>query len=319
MTFNVLELLREGVFRFSEFESPDSESSVSESSVRQDARQDAHLVCHLLLCHVLQCPRESLILRHLEAVSEDSVKHFFSLIEKILSGYPVAYILQRKEFFGLDFYVDERVLIPRPETELLVEETIKICRTAFRPSNGMPSMPQITLADIGTGSGCIAVGLARSLPQAKIFAMDISADALSVARKNIEQYKFSDRIMLLQNDLLEEFLSGKFYQTRLDIIVANLPYIGEETNRFISSDVERSEPRIALFGGSDGLRLYERLFEQILSLKYSPRFILGEFGFAQGEGLRRLLRRFFPSGSFRIFSDLAGIERVFVVDLSVFC
>lgn len=300
----VLELLREGVFRFSDFDSPALEPSVSESS----ARQDAHLVCDLLLSHILQCSRESLILRHSESVFEDCARQFFSLIEKVLSGYPVAYILKRKEFFGLDFYVDERVLIPRPETELLVGETLKICQTAFRPSN---DMPQITIADIGIGSGCIAVSLAHHFPRAKIFAMDISAEALSVARKNVTKYQLSDRIRLVQSDLLAEFLRGEFFQTRLDIIVANLPYIGEKTNRFISADVEQNEPHIALFGGSDGLRLYERLFGQISTLKYQPRFILGEFGFAQGEGLRRLLRRFFPDGSFRIFSDLAGIERVF--------
>lgn len=275
-------------------------------------RDDARLVSDLLLCHVLECSRESLLVRRHDTISGNHARRFFSLIDKARSGIPVAYILKRKEFFGLDFFVDERVLIPRPETELLVEEALKICRTT---SVGSLRLPAFSIADIGTGSACIAISLTKNLadvfPNVCFLATDISSDALEVARENVSRHGLTRDIHLIQSDLLSEIS-----HIPLDMIVANLPYIGERENRFISEDVERTEPHAALFGGSDGLQLYQRLFEQISALSHPPKYILGEFGFGQADSLRKLLRRFFGQNDkehFRIIPDLAGIERIFVV------
>lgn len=280
----VSQLLREGVFRLS-------------------PRPDAALCSRVLLAFVLGISQEALVARSPDVVIGENEQQFFVLIERCFSGVPLAYLVQRKEFYGLDFYVDERVLIPRPETELLVDEVLKI----FQNDQDLSSH-SVIIADIGTGSGCIAVTLASKLSSVHFLAVDISLDALDVARKNISTYQFIDRIELFQSDLLNSICDRE-----VDIVVANLPYIGEEKFRFVESDVEKNEPHIALFGGHDGLQLYKKLFQQVLGISHRPKYLLGEFGFGQGDELRLLLNQFFDQ-KWKIVKDGAEIERIFVVD-----
>lgn len=281
----VSQLLREGAFRLS-------------------PRSDGPLCSRVLLAFVIGISQESLVARSADVILPEHGQRFFSLIERCFSGVPLAYLVQRKEFYGLDFYVDERVLIPRPETELLVDEVLKVFQSDLSFSHELA-----TIADIGTGSGCIAVSLASRLSSVRFLAVDISADALDVARQNISSHQFFDRIELFQSDLLSTICDRE-----IDIVVANLPYIGEEKFRFIESDVEKNEPHVALFGGSNGLQLYTKLFQQILAMSHRPKYLLGEFGFAQGEELRLLLNQFFDR-NWKIVEDGAGIERIFVVHL----
>lgn len=264
------------------------------------SREDARLASDVLLAFFLGCSKESLLARSQESVSVDIEQSFLSAIADVSRGKPVAYITHEKEFYGLSLYVDERVLIPRPETELLVESVLETC--------GRVSASVI--ADIGTGSGCISLALAHHLPQARFLAVDISPDALEVTQKNVQRYEnVKDRIEIVNSDLLTQIIDRK-----IDIVVANLPYIGEEKFRFVDKNVEEYEPKLALFAGFDGLQLYKKMFQQIKKMKNPPKYIFGEFGFGQSDELLLLLNSFFDQKP-QIFSDLAGIPRIFRIQI----
>ena len=174
---------------------------------------------------------------------------YIELLKRRESNEPLAYILGYKEFYGLRFFVDKRVLIPRPETEDLVDQVLKFVEDNY------PGM-QIKIADVGTGSGCIAVTLAVCLPEAKIFATDINQDALGLAKKNAKYHQVEDKIIFLEGDLLSPLSES------VDIIVANLPYIKSAGIKKLDPQISKWEPKIALDGGSDGLKLYRFLFKQ---------------------------------------------------------
>jgi release factor glutamine methyltransferase len=211
--------------------------------------------------------------------------------------------LNRQEFYGLDFFVDERVLIPRPETELLVEGVVQRVG-ALEPER------EVRILDVGTGSGAIAVALQHVLPQAEVLAVDISSEALAVAQKNAFRHGCS-QIQFLNSDLLEQ-VSLETLQP--DFIVANLPYIGTEQFDFVQDSVRRYEPASALFAGADGLDLYRRLFDQIFYSKWNPPFVLGEFGDGQRPILELMLSKLFPTVSVEFYKDGAGFDRVFVLN-----
>jgi release factor glutamine methyltransferase len=217
---------------------------------------------------------------------------FERLFSRHLSGEPVAYITGHREFYGLDFYVDRAVLIPRPETELLVDRALELAR----------ERPVATIADIGTGSGAIAISLALNLPQAKVFATDVSARALKVARLNCQRHGVLDRVYLLSGDLLSPLPEP------VSLIVANLPYVREEevSRRNLAS----FEPWLALAGGSDGLGKIRELCGKLGDKLYPGGSLLLEIGIGQGRTVAGLLRSLFPSAQIEITPDLGGIDRV---------
>lgn len=259
----------------------------------------ALLDCELLLAFILAEKKEYLLAHGDEEVSGEDEKLFLSYLERVKMGEPIAYIVGEKEFFGLDFFVDSRVLIPRPETEFLVERALE-----FLEEKGGRK-----IIDVGTGSGCIAVSIARNLPgNEEIQMVDISEEALAVARMNAERHEVEDRVQLFQSDLLEE--ADDYY----DVIVANLPYIGEVKHRFVAENTEKFEPAVALFGGEDGLVLYKKMFQQIRDRNIRFRLLLGEFGFDQAGDMEKLLNNYFEQ-NWEIFDDLAGIPRFFIVNL----
>lgn len=252
----------------------------------------------LLLAHVLGVERAYLLAHPEHLLNTDTEQCFRSLYTRLRKGEPVAHLIGTKEFFGLEFQVNRSVLIPRPETEILVEEVIKF---ADKESG-------LRVLDVGTGSGAIAIALAKHLPNATVVATDVSHDAIEVARTNAEKHGVD--VAFHVSDLLEE-VKGSF-----DVIVANLPYIGEEKFRFVSKETEQYEPSVALFGGVDGLELYRRLFRQLTVLDWRPRLLLGEFGFAQADSMREALNNFFEQEDWRIKKDYASIDRVFMVRFS---
>jgi len=257
------------------------------------------LECEAFMAHLFDKDKSFLIANpdlELNASQKDEVSTFW---KRILSGEPLSYILNRKEFFGLDFYVDSRVLTPRPETEMLVEYVL-----------GEVSDNEVKILDIGTGSGAIGLSLLKNLPNASGILTDVSDDALDVARLNSKALKLESRCAFMQSDLLEGIDGDRF-----DVITANLPYIGIEKNHFVSKDVENHEPSVALFGGYDGLDLYRKLFEQLNKKSVQFGSLLGEFGFAQTPVLTDLLNKSFDQSEFivEIHNDLAGIPRMFVV------
>ncbi len=271
-----------------------AEVLVSRSTPRLDAE--------LVLGSMMGLTREQLFCSCDKQVGEAYSSRFFDFMEQVKSGKPVSYITRSKEFFGRIFYVDERVLIPRPETEMLVEQAVEHV--------GALGLASPRILDIGCGSGCIGLSLALELPGSHVTLVDISPDALGVTTMNAERLGVLEKVKILESDLLINLLDQEF-----DIIVTNLPYIGTKTHHVVSVDVDAYEPSLALYGGDDGLVLYKKLFQQILIRKSLPKCVIGEFGFGQSDDVFSLLNTFFEhkASSIRIQPDLAGIDRVFVV------
>ncbi|MBD3328724.1 peptide chain release factor N(5)-glutamine methyltransferase [Candidatus Peregrinibacteria bacterium] len=250
----------------------------------------------LLLAHALKIERKDLITKSNDIVKANDIVTFQKSYFRFKKGEPVEHILGFKEFYGMPFKVNDKVLIPRPETEHLVEYVLKLIE-----GGGVKSA-----LDVGTGSGCIAISIASNSEATRVAGCDVSLDALNVARENNATLA-NGMVELFQSDLLSD-VSESF-----DVIVANLPYIGTEKFNFVSDEAKRYEPEVALFGGTDGLTLYEKLFEQIVELTERPKYLIGEFGFLQGDHMRALLNKYFEQYEWEIIKDYASIERMFVV------
>lgn len=262
----------------------------------------ARLDAEVLLAHALDVSRADLLARLRKPLPAGARATFENLINRRLQHEPVAYLTQHKEFYGLDFYVDHRVLIPRPETEVLVERSIAIAETR----SGSPNSP-FTIADVGTGSGCIAVALAASLPQAQIHATEASYDALEVARINVERHGVGERVHLVQSDLLGQVAPELCF----GLIVANLPYVSVSELPELPRSVRDYEPvEQALEAGPDGLDLYRRLLDQAPPRLRRSGAVLFEIGWTQGAAATTLARQAFPDADVRVLPDLAGRDRV---------
>ncbi|WP_376793747.1 peptide chain release factor N(5)-glutamine methyltransferase [Thermogemmatispora sp.] len=266
--------------------------------------QEAGRDVQVLLGHVLGVERAALFAHPERELSEEERRRLIALLERRRRGEPVAYLLGHKEFFGLDLLVDRRVLIPRPETELLVEEALT--ETRERLSRGEVPL----LADIGTGSGAIAVALAVNEPRLPyLYACDCSAAALEVARVNCQRHGVAQRVRLLQGDL-----AGPLPEP-VDLLVANLPYVGTEERELLAPDVRDFEPPEALFAGPRGLALLERLLLQLRErpvLKEGATVLL-EIGYRQREALEALVRQLWPMLKLTCRRDYAGQERLLVL------
>jgi release factor glutamine methyltransferase len=262
----------------------------------------------VLLSFTLDVSKEYLISHPDKEVEEADMTLFKFYLERLKSGEPLAYIINSKEFFSLDFYVDKRVLIPRPETEFLVERSLNFLRN-YEDVKG-----RFKVLEVGTGSGNISVSIAKSLLNEgvdaveEILALDVSEDALDVAKMNAEQHSVDYLIRFVQSDLLEAIDDGEEF----DLIVANLPYIGESVHRHIDENVEKFEPSLALFAGENGLDLYEKLFLDLITKNINFNLILIEFGFGQAEDFAIVVDKYFP-GNWSIKQDLAGIDRFLIV------
>lgn len=261
---------------------------------------DPRLEPEIMVSNILQ------IKRHMLYTSQDTnmPKHATDALSKIirrrLRREPLAYILGHQEFYGIDLLVGPSVMVPRPETELIVERSISLC-------SQMSDADGLVVADVGTGSGGIAIAIALHLPQAKITATDISSEALDVAATNIRMHKVEERITLCQGDLLATI------EAPVDAIVANLPYIC--TNRLKEVQMEvQMEPVLALDGGPDGTVLNRRLLWEAKE-KLSPRgVILLEIDPEQQRSLAAVARRCFPAARVSVEKDLAGMGRILVLE-----
>ncbi len=251
--------------------------------------EDAAIEGELLLRQALGLNRVELYLSLEDELNRQQEVAFRYLVKRRLNGEPTAYITGHREFYSLDFYVNADVLIPRPETELLVEKTIALAQKRTAP----------VIADIGTGCGAIAITLSRSLPQVSIYATDISVATLEVARLNCLRHGVADRICLLCGDMLEPLPEA------VDFIVANLPYV-KKAEMAASS----FEPAPALDGGTDGLREIRRLCHQAKGKLRPGGSLLIEIGYGQKEPVAALLTRFFPSTEIEVIPDLSGIDRL---------
>jgi len=262
---------------------------------------EASLESELLLRHTLRVDRAHLYISLNHELSSDQAETFWSLVKRRLGGEPAAYITGHREFYGLDFSVDRRVLIPRPESELLVEKTLSIAR----------QHPTSVIAEVGTGCGAIAISLALNLSEVKVYATDISISALEVARINCQKQGVGDRVCLLQGDMLEPL------PETVDLIIANLPYV--KKSEISQTGLVDFEPQLALDGGPDGLEKVHRLCRQAGSKLNPQGSLLLEIGQGQGNSVTTFLRDLFPSAAIEVTPDLSGIERVVSMRLTHDC
>ena len=259
------------------------------------------LDAQVLLGHILQVERPTLYTYPERMLTFGQEQRYRQLIERRIAREPVAYLVGHKEFYGRDFLVDRRVLIPRPETEQLVEIALNTLQDMFITGR----VPLV--ADIGTGSGIIPVTLAIEEPRLPyLYAVDISPDALDVARLNSQRYAVEERMRFLQGDLLAPLTEP------VDVLMANLPYVGTNEMEILAPDVRVYEPHLALFSGTEGLDLLHRfILEAHLSGKLKEgAVVLLEIGYQQREPLLRLLSDIWPQAQVTFEKDFANWDRL---------
>jgi release factor glutamine methyltransferase len=253
-----------------------------------------------LLAEALGKDRTYLIINFNQQLSEALLSKFRAMVNRRAAGEPLQYITGHQEFFGLDFEVSPDVLIPRPETELIVEETIRIVQR--------DGITRPVIVDVGAGSGCIAVTLARELGDARVIASDISGAALRVARRNAARHGLEDRVGFVASDLLDAFAEEDF----ADFILSNPPYVSEEETPSLQREVRDWEPRLALTDSNDGLSLYRRLLKDAPSRLKRGGHLICEMGYTQSEKISAMIDREVWSGV-RLLDDLQGIPRTIVL------
>ena len=261
---------------------------------------EPRLESEVVLTDVLGIPRHRLYAYQDDTIPDEAAETLEKAVQRRLRREPLAYILGHREFYGVDLTVGPGVMVPRPETEMLIERAMLVCMERMERAG-------LVVADVGTGSGGIAVNLAMHLPGVRLYATDISADALEVARVNVDKFGLGQRITLLKGDLLEP-LPG-----RVDVIVANLPYIPSARLKGLQPELAW-EPRTALDGGADGMVMLRRLMGQAAGKLAVDGVMLLEIDPGQGEPLRRMTTRLFPGAATSVEKDLAGLDRIFVLE-----
>ncbi len=270
------------------------------SRMLADARsEEATLEAELLLAHALNTDRTHLYQRLRDELTPQAESAFDALLQRRLAHEPTAYILGHKEFYGLELEVTPDAIIPRSETETLVELVLDCARSA--------SAREMRIADIGVGCGAIAVALAVNLSETEIIAIDISPRALALARRNAERHTVADRIRFLEGDLLETL------DAPVDVITANLPYVSSGDFEATPPEINEHEPRLGLDGGPDGLRLIERLLRDAPPRLKPGGALFAEIGEQQGDGARGLAQESFPKARIEVKQYLSRLDRVLVV------
>lgn len=313
----VREALREGISRLT------------------DAHAPSHtLAAELLLMHALGRDRTWLYSHPESILDASAIENYFVLIARRAAGEPTQYLTGHQEFWGVEFEVNPSVLIPRPETEHVVESALKrlSLRTDKIVSRDAADTRNIRIADVGTGSGCIAVALAKELPNAEIVATDISKEALAVAARNALRHGVADRVHFIHTDLLGALVTGEERVTSheprpephhspitthqsqpFDLIVSNPPYVARDDTSSLPPEVREHEPAMALFGGATGIEIYDRLIEQAVPLLVPGGSLVLELGYNSAPHVRSLLEN--PAWcNIEITDDLAGIPRVITAE-----
>ena len=289
---SVRELLRHGIARLREASVP-----------------SYTLATELLLLSIIGRDRTWIYSHPEEIVPESSVEKYLALLARRAAGEPTQHLTGKQEFWGLEFEVTPDVLIPRPETEHLIE--VALDRLAVREIRaGRPPRltgENITLVDIGTGSGCIAVALAKELPAATIYATDVSSDALKIASGNAARLGFAHRIKFLESNLFKAFTNSP--DSRFDLVISNPPYVSRRDASSLSIEVRKYEPEVALFGGEEGFELYGELVGQATRRVKPGGLLVLELGFDSLPAVQPLLDAS-DWTNVGVTNDLAGIPRV---------
>ena len=259
--------------------------------------EDASIISRILMQYVLKIDRNKLIINKNDNVDINKENEYKEYIEKIIKGKPVQYITNNQEFMKLNFYVDENVLIPQPDTEILVEEVIK----------SIDIMENIEILDMCTGSGCIGISLAKNIKNTKVTLVDISKEAIEIAKKNAIQNGVENKVTFIQSDMFEN-VKGKF-----DIIVSNPPYIKTDIIQTLDKQVQ-NEPHIALDGGEDGLDFYKMLINEAHKYLKKDGKIFLEIGYDQKQEVESLAKQSKHYKKIETIKDLSQNDRVIILE-----
>lgn len=259
--------------------------------------EDTSIISRILMQYVLKIDRNKLIINKNDNVDINKENEYKEYIEKIIKGKPVQYITNNQEFMKLNFYVDENVLIPQPDTEILVEEVIK----------SIDIMENIEILDMCTGSGCIGISLAKNIKNTKVTLVDINKEAIEIAKKNAIQNGVENKVTFIQSDMFEN-VKGKF-----DIIVSNPPYIETDIIQTLDKQVQ-NEPHIALDGGKDGLDFYKILINEAHKYLKKDGKIFLEIGYDQKQEIESLAKQSKHYKKIETIKDLSQNDRVIILE-----
>ncbi len=260
------------------------------------------LNAELLIMFTLDCDRAYLYAHPERELTDDELMRYDEALARRATGVPAQYITGPQEFWGLDLIVSPAVLVPRPETEHVVEAVLELAREAAGASSGAGETPPLHIVDVGTGSGAIALALAQEFPKAKIDATDISAEALEIARANAARHQLGARIKFHHVDLLGGLGAQKF-----DFVVSNPPYVGESEEDEVQLEVRKFEPRNAVFAGPTGLEVIERLIPQAHKALCPGGWLIFEISGTIADRVRKLLAGW---RDVQLANDLQGIARL---------
>lgn len=260
---------------------PSITQAIDEGAARLTASNIEHerRTASVLLGHVLDVDRTRLLIKSEEHISDIDYETYLTFIERRAAGEPLQYVTGHQEFYGLEFVVNPAVLIPRPETEFLVERVIKLVDARVESP---------LIVDVGTGSGCIAIAVAVNLPAARVIATDISAAALEVARMNAHHHAVSNSVEFIQGDLLEP-LAVRHLENSVDVLASNPPYVNEGRPDLVQREVRDWEPHEALFGGVDGLDFYRRLLDEGWKFLKQGGYLVCEIGYSQFDSISKII------------------------------
>jgi release factor glutamine methyltransferase len=268
--------------------------------------EDSHIEARALLGFILDMSPAELYTYPEHTLDDDQIASLHTLLDRRIQHEPLAYITQEKEFYGLKFYIDKRVLIPRPETEFLVEKALEILNSE---ENLSATNNTLRVADIGTGSGIVAICIALNAPHVKIYATDISGDSLEVAIYNGERYNVTDRISFLKGSLLEPL------EQPVDLLTANLPYVLSRELSLLCPEIKYYEPGIALDGGPEGLDKIGALIKGIRGKIRHNGHLLLEIGANQEHQIVSIVNQYLHNTSIDILQDYNGLPRIVQIGL----
>ena len=265
------------------------------NNLKKNNIENSTLKAKILLANILKVKKEYLLIHSEEQVKQEDKIKYENCIKELIKGKPLQYITNKQEFMGLNFYVDENVLIPQPDTEILVEKAIEIAETTQKNK----------ILDMCTGSGCIAISLAKKINNAQITAVDISNSALNVANKNAINNNVENKIKFINSDMFNNI------EEKFDIIVSNPPYIETETINKLEIEVQ-NEPHVALDGGIDGLKFYKIIANNAFEYLNENGYLLLEIGYNQQESVTQLLQDTGKYKNIETIKDLGGNYRVVI-------
>ena len=260
------------------------------------------LTAEMLLSFVLDMKRIELYMHFDKAVEKQPLDKLRSLVKRCVANEPVQYLVGSCEFYSMSFFVSPDCLIPRPETELLVERAVEFLRTRT-------ALGSQYVCDLCTGSGCIASAIAKNYPNCKVIATDICDKALAVAAKNVAKYNLAERIVLLRGDLFEPLIS-QLDVKQFDLLVCNPPYVSRGEYENLDAKVRNYEPALALDGGADGLDIYRKIISQVAEHLKPTGALMLEIGYLQGDAVKKLIEDTNAFGSIKVEKDFNNNDRI---------